>query len=165
MDISDFTKAFPEKLQEIQEYIEGKGLKDSIGREAVLHFKKSFDNEGFTDEVINPWKEVERRKPDSPWYGHSGQTPNFSPERAMSNILTGETGLLRESITFKYLPNGVRVSSEMPYAAVHQYGLPAKIYGKKPFKMPARPFIGKSKALIRKINQKIQRELIKILAR
>lgn len=165
MDIQDFAKAFPEKLRELQQFTEGNDIKDILGVEAVNHFKESFDNEGFTDEVINPWKEVERRKPDSPWYGHSGQTGKFSPERTQAKILTGETGELRNAITYKYLSNGVRVANEKPYAAVHQYGLPAKIYGKKPFKMPARPFIGKSKALIRKIETKIKRELIRILAK
>lgn len=42
-------------------------------------------------------------------------------------------------MAFEYSTKSLTLSS------VHQYGLPAKIYGKKPFKMPARPFIGRSK--------------------
>lgn len=163
MNIADFAKAFPDKLRELERFAQGNDIKDILGVEAVNHFKESFDNEGFTDEVINPWKEVERRKPESSWYGHSGQTGKFSQERTAAQILTGETGELRNAIEYKYLPNGVRVANEKPYAAVHQYGLPAKIYGKKPFKMPARPFIGRSKALIRKINDRIKQQLISIL--
>lgn len=163
MNIEEFAKAFPDKIRELERFAQGNDIKDILGVEAVNHFKESFDNEGFTDEVINPWKEVERRKPDSPWYGHSGQTGKFSQERTQANILTGETGELRNAIQYKYLSNGVRVVNEKPYAAVHQYGLSAKIYGKKPFKMPARPFIGRSKALIRKINERIKQQLINIL--
>ena len=165
MKIEDFAKAFPAKVEEIRAFTEGSDIKDIMGVEAVNHFRKSFDNEGFTDEILNPWKEVERRKPDSPWYGHSGQTGRFSPERTTASILTGETGELKAATRYKYIPGGVRISNEKPYAAVHQFGLPAKIYGKKSFTMPARPFIGKSKALVRKIEDKIKRQLIDIIKR
>lgn len=163
MNIKDFSKDFADRLQEIQEWAQGEKLKKTVGEEAVDHYKQGFYDGGFTDSVLNPWKEVERRKPDSPWYGHSGQLRKYSPERTTANILEGEKAELREAITFKYLPNGVRIVNEKPYAAVHQYGLPAKIYGKKPFKMPARPFIGRSKVMIRKINEKITREFLEIL--
>lgn len=165
MKIEDFAKAFPAKVEEIRAFTEGSDIKDIMGVEAVNHFRESFDNEGFTDEILNPWKEVERRKPESPWYGHSGQTGRFSPERTTALILTGETGELKAATRYKYIPGGVRISNEKPYAAVHQFGLPAKIYGKKLFTMPARPFIGKSKALVRKIEDKIKRQLINIIKR
>ena len=78
MDIQDFAKKVEAKKQELQEFIRSQAVKDIVGTEAVAHFKGSFENEGFTDETLNPWKEVERRKPESPWYGHSGQTGKFS---------------------------------------------------------------------------------------
>ena len=59
------------KRQKLQEFMLSSQLKDAVGTEAVNHFKEGFDKEGFTDEPLNPWKEVERRKPDSPWFGHS----------------------------------------------------------------------------------------------
>lgn len=46
---------------------------------AVDHFRKSFDNERYTDELLNPWQEVGRCKPESPWYGHSGETGRYAP--------------------------------------------------------------------------------------
>lgn len=116
MNIEDFAKAFPHKLEELQRFAQGNEIKDILGVEAVNHFKASFDNEGFTDEVINPWKEVERRKPDSPWHGHSGQTGKFSVERTQAKIFTGETGELRNAIHYKYLSSGVRILNEKPYA-------------------------------------------------
>lgn len=163
MDIKDFAKKFPAKMKRLEEFTQSEDIKTIIGVEAVRHYRGSFDNEGFTDEYINPWRDVKRRDPQSPWYGHSGQLGRFSTERTTSPILTGETKELRNSITYKYLRNGVRVLSDKPYAAVHQYGMPAKIYGRKSFTMPKRPFIGKSKLLVRNINDKIKRELIKII--
>lgn len=163
MDIQDFVKVVEGKRRDLEELMRSTKLKDIVGTEAVGHFKESFDKEGFTDETLNPWKEVERRKPDSPWFGHSGQKGKFSTGRTTSKILSGETGLLRDSIRFAYLPDGVRVSNSAPYAAVHQYGLPAKIYGKKPFTMPERPFFGASKVLKRRIEDKIKREIVKII--
>lgn len=159
MDIQDFAKVVEGKRRELEELMRSTKLKDIVGTEAVGHYKASFDNEGFTDETLNPWKEVERRKPESPWHGHSGQTGKFSSERAAAPILTGETRLLKNAIRYTYLPDGVRVSNSVPYAAVHQYGLQAKIYGKKPFTMPKRPFIGRSKVMTQKIQNKILQRL------
>ncbi|MDD7438590.1 MAG: phage virion morphogenesis protein [Bacteroidales bacterium] len=151
------------KQQELQEFMRSQALKDIVGTEAVNHYKRSFEDEGFTDETLNPWKEVERRNPESPWFGHSGQTGKFSLERTSAPILSGETGELKNAIRYTYLPDGVRVSNSAPYAAVHQYGLPAKIYGKKPFTMTPRPFIGRSKALKRNIEDKIKRQMLDII--
>ena len=52
-------------------------------------------------------------------------------------------------------PEGVRLINSTPYAAVHQFGLPAKIYGKKSFTMPKRPFMGRSKVMEANIRKKI----------
>lgn len=163
MDIQEFKKVMEAKRQKLQEFMRSSQLKDAVGREAVEHYKQSFENEGFTDETLNPWKEVERRKPESPWFGHSGQTGKTSLERTSAPILSGETGLLKNSIRYTYLPDGVRISNSAPYAAVHQYGLPAKIYGKKQFTMTPRPFIGRSKVLKRNIEEKIKKEIINII--
>ncbi len=130
MDIQEFARVLEDKKRRMQELLQSKRLLDSIGEEAVDHYKASFDNEGFTDETLNPWQEVKRRMPESPWFGHSGQMGKFSLERTSAKILNGETNLLKDSIKFTYIPGGVRISNSRPYAAVHQYGLLAKIYGK-----------------------------------
>lgn len=163
MKIEDFARQFPHKIKELTDYVNSEEIKDIIGVEAVNHFKGSFDNEGFTDETLNPWKDVERRDPDSPWYGHSGQTGKVSEARKTSPILTGETRELQNSITYERIPGGARVQSDKPYAAVHQFGGMAKIYGKKQFSMTPRPFIGKSVQLVDKIKEKIKREFKRIL--
>lgn len=163
MDIKDFARLFPLKMQEVRNYVEGDGLKTDIGRVALEHIEGNFEKGGFVDEVLNPWKEVERRKPSSPWYGHSGQTGKFSPERTEAPILHGETRELSRANGMELRPNGVRISNSTPYAAVHQNGLQAKAYGKKSFMMPKRPFMGHSKVMVKNIKQKILKRLIDLV--
>lgn len=165
MTIDELRIHAAQKLQEINEYLEGGDMREVMAETAIDHFRGSFEDEGFTDSKLNPWQDVKRRDPDSPWYGRSGQTGNFSESRTKAKILTGETGHLRAS--FKYIPTakGVRVQNTAPYAAVHQYGLPAKVYGKKPFTMPRRPFMGDSKEMRDKIQKAILSDLESILKR
>ena len=165
MTIEELKSGLERKIEEAKAYLEGGEVRDLVGTEAVEHFRRSFEEEGFTDAKLNPWQDVKRRDPDSPWYGHSGQTGRFSEARTTAKILTGETGHLRAS--FKYLPTakGVRVQNTAPYAAVHQYGLPAKVYGKKPFTMPRRPFMGDSEEMRDKIQKAILADLESILRR
>ncbi|MCI6278224.1 MAG: phage virion morphogenesis protein [Bacteroidales bacterium] len=163
MTIEELKSGLERKIEEAKAYLEGGEVRDLVGTEAVEHFRRSFEEEGFTDAKLNPWQDVKRRDPDSPWYGHSGQTGKFSEARTTAKILTGETGHLRAS--FKYVPtaNGVRVQNTAPYAAVHQYGLPAKVYGKKPFTMPRRPFMGDSQALRKLLTDAIINTVTKII--
>lgn len=163
MDIQDFAKRFPAKMAQVRDFVNGDKIKDILGVEATNHYKQSFHDEGFTDEVLNPWKDVVRRDPDSKWYGHSGQTGKFSAARTTSKILTGETRELQSAITYKRIDKGVRITNDKPYASVHNYGGRAKIYGKKEFQMPQRRFIGNSAVMATNIKDKIKAEFIKIL--
>lgn len=160
MDITEFARNNAAKMKQLQEWIDGEDIKDILGVEAVNHFKESFDNEGFKDgESITKWQDVKRRDTDSPWYGHSGQMGKFSQARTIAKILSGETGELKNAISYVKIDNGVRISNPKPYAKVHQEGLQAKIYGKKVFQMPARPFMGHSAMLKKNIEDKIVREI------
>lgn len=163
MDISDFAEKFKEKMKEITDFIGSDDAKDIVGTEAVNHYKESFTNEGFTDESLQKWPEVERRKTDSDWFGHSGQTGEFSEARTVANILSGETGELKEATSYTKTEKGVRVKNEKVYARVHNFGGMAKIYGKKAFQMLARPFIGKSKVMVDKIKAELKGRIIDIL--
>lgn len=163
MDLSTFAQQFPQKMEEFTRYIEGDEIRDMFGIEAVNHFKQSFLNEGFTDETLEKWDEVERRKPESLWYGHSGQTGKFSQARTTAKILSGETRELANAISYVRTPEGARITNDKPYASVHQFGLPAKIYGKKSFVMKPRPFFGKSVILVNKIQDNIRRRFIDII--
>ncbi|GHV31584.1 hypothetical protein FACS1894177_06500 [Bacteroidia bacterium] len=160
MNIEEFERQFSEKMEEINTFVRD-DVGDIVGVEAVNFFKDSFEKESFDG---NPWQEVERRKPDSPWYGFSaGAKKNFSEARTTAKILSGETGELKEAITYRKEPGMVVISNEKPYAAVHNYGLPAKIFGKKTFQMPKRTFMEHSDDLQEKIEDKITEKMINIL--
>jgi phage virion morphogenesis protein len=162
MDPSELKRRLERQMSEVTTFAR-RDVPLIIGVEAVNQFKASFDKEAEPGSTGNPWKEVERRKPDSPWYGHSGQTGKFSQSRTTAKILTGETGALKDAIRPRYEPGKVIISNDRPYAAVHNFGLRAKIYGKKPFTMPKRPFMLINDELMTKINTKIQSEITKIL--
>lgn len=163
MDINEFAKQFPERIKKLQEFAKGDDIKDVMGVEAVSHFKQSFDKQGFTDENTTAWADVKRRDSESDWYGHSGQTGNFSPARTTAKILSGETGELKESTYYAKTETGVRVYNEKPYARVHNFGRMAKIYGKKAFQMLARPFIGPSTTMMTNIKTEIKSRVNAIL--
>jgi phage gpG-like protein len=118
-----------------------------MGIEAENHFKESFPNQGFTDESLEPWADVKRRNPNSPWYGKGA--------RATAKILV-DSNSLYYAIKHEATATGTRVFNMMPYGRVHNFGGMAKIYGKKSFQMLARPFIGPSREAVRKINAAIQ---------
>lgn len=162
MDISEFANRLPEKMKELTDFINN-DAKDIMGTEAVEHFRESFTNEGFTDETLEKWPDVKRRDPNSEWHGHSGQTGKFSTARTTAKILTGETNELQNAFSYTHTDNGVKVINDKPYAGVHQFGLMAKIYGKKAFTMLKRPFVGRSKVMIQKINSELKERIINIL--
>lgn len=163
MDIREYNRFMAERLQKAKEFAESDAIKDIVGMESVTHYQMSFYREGFTDKELEKWDDVKRRDKDSPWYGHSGQTGKFSNARTTAKILTGETSELRDSIYYEHTERGVRITSPTAYGRVHQYGLEANIYGKKSFRMPARPFMGRSVVMIDNIKSKIKREFVKIL--
>ena len=143
-----------------------------IKEEAVNHYEKSFEVEGKLDDTVQPWPDVKRRDPNSPWYGFSlgatsprpGQknkkkVTNFSPTRTLDKILTGETNELKNSITGTIKPDRVTISSDKPYSRVHNFGGKAYVFGKTEFMMKARPFIYPSAMLVWTIKGKIKKVL------
>lgn len=167
------------KLAELERF-RREDVPEIIGTEAVSHFNESFVNEGKTDESLQKWPDVKRRDPESSWYGFSygGKTPrpgankkskakstNFSSSRTQDKILNGETNELKNATDYIVKPDRVTVRNDKPYARVHNFGEMASVFGKKPFKMPARPFIYLSAVLNDKIRDKIKREITKITKR
>lgn len=165
MDIKDFNKVFAERMKEVQEFVGSDDVKDILGVEAVNHFKESFTNEGFTDSSLEKWQDVKRRDANSSWYGHSGQTGKVSESRKVAKILTGETEELQGSISYSRIDDGARIVNSTEYAAVHQFGGLAYVYGKKAFQMVARPFMGPSVVLKGNIERKIINRLKQILSK
>jgi phage gpG-like protein len=132
---------FIEKLKKIQHYLDN-GVFETVGTEAVSHYKKSFRDEGFTNQNLKKWKEVKRRQ-------NSRKSKTAAATRP---ILTG-SGELADSIKWGRDGRKVVIKSDKVYARVHNEGLRA---GRgKGFKMPKRQFIGKSSELIKKTNTKV----------
>lgn len=128
------------------------------GKMAVDFFKKSFNNEGFTDQTYERWPEVKRR-----------QDPRIRGARATRKILTGDTGDLGESITYQIrTPGEVVIKAEaynprgFNYAPVHNQGV-TDAGRNRNVVIPKRQFIGPSKTLEKEIEKEIDRKIRDIL--
>lgn len=149
-------------------------------RIALTHFQESFRNQGFTDKALVKWKDVKRRDPNSPWYGFERygtaprpgekkrkkgdpvKTTNFKQAATQRDILLPEGAKLFASIKSTTGDARFKISSDRPHASVHNYGEPAKIFGKKTFTMPKRQFIGDSQVLRNKLRRQFLDDLMKI---
>ena len=152
-------KDIEKKFDVIKTYVD-RDVPKIIGEESKREFKQNFVDESFNGQK---WKDVQRRDPASPWYGHSGQTGKKSESRKKAKILDGETGELRNATTWRQNGKNVIISNDKPYAKVHNEGGIAKIYGKKTFIMPRRQFIGTSQRLEKNIHDKITRDIANII--
>jgi phage gpG-like protein len=116
-----------------------------IANDAKNHYIKSFKDGGFTDDKFEAWKP--RKKETKDTIGRA--------------ILTSQKADLKKSIIDRINLSQLKVvfSSDLIYAPIHNYGLMGKAWGKHPFKMPQRQFIGKSakvdKMAINTIEKKI----------
>lgn len=155
-----------------------------VGKTAVDHFRENFEKEGFVNNGLHPWPEVERRKPDSTWYGFeyrgekrtsvafkrdkkSGKAfrkkeqkkLNFSKAATLRKILSGATHELQDSL--RYLPGSgqVTITSDKPYAAIQNEGGTIRVFGKTSAILPARPFMGDSKELSDKIDKIVDNKI------
>lgn len=158
-----------------------------VGKTAVDHFKENFDKEGFVDGGLQKWPDVKRRDSSSPWYGFdyigekrtsyafkrdrkTGKTYkaskqkklNFSKAATARKILNSSTNDLCRSITYNVSGGNVIITSDKPYAEVHNTGGTIKVFGKHPVKLPKRQFIGESHELTQKIDDIIDKGLDKI---
>lgn len=173
---TDFTN-LRTKIQRAISYLENDSPR-IIGTEAVKFFKESFTNQGFTDETLEKWEEVERRKPTSEWYGFKYQSrvarpgakrrkdnsiTNYSPAATQRPILSGETQELFNSLRWEKRGRGARITAGTPYAQIQNEGGEITIFGKTKGKIPRRQFMGKSAVLTRRLRSIIKQDLITIL--
>lgn len=107
-------------------------------------FLQSFRNQGFTDNSLEKWQKRDNRS-----------------RRSSGRAILVDTGALRRSIKVSQSSfNKIVITSNLPYAAVHNYGLKA---GRgRGFKMPKRKFMGNSKKLNQQNIDIIKSELTKI---
>lgn len=183
----DISRLLQKKLGQVERWARSE-LPRRVGREAVEHFKENFDREGFVDGDLKKWPDVKRRDPGSKWYGFdyrgekrtsvafsrdrkTGKTRrakrqkklNFSRAATRRKILNGPAHALQDSLRYVPTDGGVRITSDKPYADLHNKGGTVKVFGRGTAHIPARPFVGDSKELNAKIDKIVDEGLDKIL--
>ena len=126
-----------------------------IGNTCESFFKASFRKQGWDDQSVQRWKQ---RKGEIT----AGVSMIAKGGKGGRAILV-KSGALRRSI-HTTVANWKRVviESDLPYSAIHNYGLIGSAYGKHRFKMPQRKFMGRSYHLNKKVTELMERELNKI---
>lgn len=135
-----------------------KRSRKQAGQSAVRHFRESFRNEGFTDEGLDKWAQVQRKIPETSAYETATRAQRSRGILRGRGILANSVKVLNES--------GFKVTigvAGLKYAAVHNDGAElsrSKIFGRqtrKPFTVviPKRQFIGNSRVLERKITTQL----------
>lgn len=138
---------------------------NTMGVMAKNHFTKSFRDGGFTDESFTPWKKREN-KVDNYKRGKRGESGIRSLNVGRGILIGKGTGLLRKSISFRKKGKWSVVinTGNLPYAKIHNEGGMGKAFGKYPFKMPKRQFIGYSGKLNRQIITSFGNKIKRIFA-
>lgn len=100
-------------------------------------------------------------------YGKTGKVSKGGASRAAGKKpLIGETKALSTTINYRAGSDFVEIGSPMEYAAVHQFGAAARSFtgGKTPWgDIPARPFLGLSRADEATIVDVTQRHLLRAI--
>ncbi len=185
--MADFSQ-IERKLKNLERYMK-RDMPRIIGIESVNFFTENFEKGGFVDNNLKKWKPSKRTQPDSVWYGFeykarvklpanhpkrkgtkskykprkSNPITNYSPAATKRKTLIGSSGELSDSLQYKVVPGKVIIFSDKKYAKLQNEGGVIKLFGKKSVKIPARKFIGKSKALERKLHKIIKQDIARIL--
>ena len=117
-----------------------------IVRTGKTFFYDSFRKQGFDDKTVTKW------------------TPRKKADKRAGRAILVKSGDLRRSIRFDTVNKNnlsVRIASDLPYAKIHNDGLMGNAWGKAPFKMPKRQFIGDSYQLNEKVKKIILNNLNK----
>jgi len=118
-----------------------------IGKMAQSHFKASFKNQGFTDQSLEKWQNVERRRPGTRAYK---QATNADRTRAiLVGSPTKNPGVrLKDSIRIMRADwNVVVIATDVKYAETHNDGV---------WTSPKRQFMGESEVLNNRIKNDIK---------
>ena len=106
-----------------------------LGKEAKNFFLDSFRRMGFTDFNLKRW--IPRRK-------------RLIKGRTSPTLTEPATLIKRDRLrsSIRVSPTTFRITkifTNLRYAAIHNFGLQGLAFGKNPFKMPERKFIGNSR--------------------
>lgn len=142
-------------------------VKDSamviIGVEARNHFREGFRNEGFTDAALEPWQEVKRRQEERLKRNKNGSISKRQPREQMRKILT-DTNAMRDSIHYKIAGSSVEVGTDDDKDKVLAHNEGTSQAGRNnDVTIPKRQFIGESKQLSEKIENRFEQDITKFL--
>lgn len=135
-------EGFQIKVNQIRAFLQ-RDTKKIVRVEGVKHFKQSFQNEGFTDDVLDKWPDISEKR----------KAQKRKRNGRLAPILT-DTGDLGNSIKGTEDSSGVTFGSDKAYAQRHNEGLAG---------MPKRQFMGESEALNRKIEAQLDKGFGRIL--
>ena len=127
-----------------------------IGNEAKNHFVNSFRLQGFEDKTVEKWRPRKKTTKTT----KSGKVVDET-----SRAILVKSGDLRRSIRREPVNKAamkVTIATDLVYARIHNEGLMGKAWGKAPFKMPKRQFIGGSFVLNTKVKKTITKSLDKL---
>jgi phage gpG-like protein len=127
-----------------------------VGNTAKVFFVESFRKQGFDDKSVQKWKPRKR----TTYKTKSGKVVDDTTRA----ILVKE-GDLRRSIIRNPANRAalsIKISTNLDYAKIHNDGLMGKAFGKHPFKMPKRQFMGDSYNLNEKVKAVIVKRLDKV---
>lgn len=96
-----------ERIKKLQNFIRNDAPR-IVGIEAIKHFKKSFRDEGFTDEVFRPWVPAKRK---SKGNGKYANRPTLT-----------QSGALGDAFSYDVDLNTVYIKNDRPYAEIHNEG-------------------------------------------
>ena len=111
-----------------------------LAKETKQYFQDNFKKQGFDSGVVEKWEPRKSKK----W----------------KHPILVKSGALKRSIHIRER-NSRRISlvSDLPYSRIHNEGLNGLAWGKHPFKMPKRQYMGHSPALAKMQLDKIISEL------
>jgi phage gpG-like protein len=118
-----------------------------VGNTARVFFIDNFRKQGFDDKNVQKWK------------------PRKVADKRAGRATLVKTGDLRRSIIRNPANRAaltVKISTDLAYAKIHNEGLMGKAWGKHPFKMPKRQFMGDSYNLNEKVKAVIVKRLDKV---
>jgi phage gpG-like protein len=159
----EFIKRLQAAQREVEDCI-NRVLPAKIGALAKEHFQNNFRKGGFVNNGLQAWKPAKRLLAQKPARRRSGGklVKRYKKPAAMNyKTLLSSRNHLFSSIYFEPMRGAVRIYNPVEYAQVHNEGLRA---GRgKGFIMPKRQFIGSSAELTKLVNEKIEKELLKII--
>jgi phage gpG-like protein len=142
------------KLTKLQKdmYVGVNAMRTEIKDKALSFYKNSFKNQGFTDVALQPWKPLKRARVREK--GKRG--------RQSSKILV-KSGRLRDSLKVRMRSNKeeavITIFSKVKYANIHNEGLMGLAFGKHPFRMPKRQFVGYSTILDKRLTNIFRKKI------